>query len=183
MFDTLHRFYAFITSYLRNNPKYLVWPTISDFTESFFPKAGRYGIFVAGIQTAPVSFHDTLLMSRFGLFSHDFFHAISMQHGLKTNESFSFNVQKILDEVIGILAQLNADKHIQFFSWFCLFNYNHEMSFPLSELRTYGFFLKKGEIYKEIKNGKFVFKEGVSIEHLEAAYIILSHLFPEHEFW
>ena len=184
-YTIFHLFEKCITDYLRSEPDYLVWPTVSDFSESFFPKAGRYAIFVAGIQTAPVSFHDNQLMSRASLFFHDFLHASYMRQRMtrhlkiekgQIDRSFSVNAQKVLDTVNYALNCLTLDRHTHFAVWISIFDINHELGRPLQTLISEGAFI----MYKlSIAFQSVIVEEGFTFLHLRAANKILLTLFPE----
>ena len=184
---SFHYFDKNITDYLRSEPDYLVWPTVSDFSASFFPKAGRYPMFVAGIQTAVLSFHDDRLMSRASLFFHDFSHANHMRNAIteylkigkgQIDKSFSENAKKILDTVNYVLHRLTLSRHVDFAVWISIFKINHDIARPLQTLTSQGVSIRYCTLQAFEESGIDV-EEGFTFLHLRAADKILMTLFPK----
>ena len=183
---TLHQFDENLTEYLRSEPDYMVWPTVSDFSDSFFPKAGRYTIFIAGIQTVPLSFHDDRLMSRSSLFFHDFFHAADLRKKItvqlriekgRISKIFSEDAQIILTKINYVLNHLQLSSDEYFAVNIMINEFNHEQGNPL---KLYGSIGKFGVIHTLVgfEESGIAVEEGFTFEHLRVAEIILRTLFP-----
>ncbi|MGB0894306.1 MAG: hypothetical protein ACPGUD_07855 [Parashewanella sp.] len=75
---THNYFYAAvsISEYFKKPHNYLIWPSFDSFDMHFFNLAARYNIYVAGISTSILNYHDSTLMTTWYLYGHDFYHAI-----------------------------------------------------------------------------------------------------------
>ena len=163
-----------VAMYACYTKRFLMWPCFDALDLEFFLQAARYRIKPAGLSSQPLGLHDTVMMSPLYFFGHDFFHqAYWTRHG-----DDSVQIQTILDRIVTQLHDVGADEDTKTAVWLILFQYHHEDNACLTGLEREGFSFDLKDLAYHIDRGVYEFNKTIRVEHIYAAYEILTYLFP-----